>query len=319
MNEKTDIKEADFKDFLNDSCSEATRRSVEQWIAEEGGRPEATPLFQGVWDSIPAYDTRNSKTAFRKFAQRVKPHSESPFRKIVKWSGRVAALLFIPLLIAVAVISTARQETVWTEKLVANGQTEEITLPDGTTAKLNAGTHIIYPEKFDKKSRRVFISGEALLDVAKDEKRPFTVSAGGLNIKVLGTRFNVKSYVGDERTRISLLEGKVVLSETDAESAPELIMLPGDMVIYEKSSRTITKETFDPADYASWWDGGLVFRNETLAEITAQLGRIFDVNIVIKDEKLLNKRYYAAFKDNESLQEILDALDVELVSAIEIQ
>lgn len=98
----------------------------------------------------------------------------------------------------------------WVEVYAPYGQTRCITLPDGSRVWLNSGTYVFYPDRFDRE-RQLFVSGEVYMDVTKDPERPFRVDTRNVSIRVLGTRFNLRSYNEDKYVETSLVEGSVAL------------------------------------------------------------------------------------------------------------
>ena len=173
---------------------------------------------------------------------------------------------------------------------------------------LNSGTYVFYPDRFDRE-RRLFVSGEAYMDVTKDPDRPFRVDTRNVSIRVLGTRFNVRSYTGDKYVETSLLEGSVSL-ELKRESGTAILMRPGDKILVDNATDAVVHERFDCAHYSSWRDGFHTFRHKSLGEIARDLERIFDVQIVIRDASLPDEEYFATFASGWEIDELLDALNI---------
>lgn len=134
------------------------------------------------------------------------------------------------------------------------GERREIVLPDSTHVWLNAGTKLIYPKQFNRSMRQVYLSGEMFADVRRDEDRPFIVSADRLEVKVLGTQFNLKSYQEDAKSEVSLVRGKVSVGIKASKMNGKLTLAPGDILRFNKTNNHIDFLNFDPDSYANWID-----------------------------------------------------------------
>ncbi|NDV46585.1 FecR family protein [Paludibacter sp. 221] len=308
--------------FFN-NCDEKTAQKVEHWFYANGKSPEATDLLFTLWEELEISATPKEEIhiAFEEFRNRLVNAGEIPVvnrkqRRETTWINRVqrvAAILLLPVMALSAYLYFSAQtekSVVWSEKSVAYGDIANVALPDGTVVWLNAGSKIIYPDKFTSKKRQVFFTGEGFFNVAKDTKKPFIVQANESNIEVLGTKFNLKSYAEDKTIKLSLLEGSVAFSSNSKlHEGKKYIMKPGEQVCYNRDKHTIQKSEFSLEQYSSWKDGKYYFKNETLEEITRQLERNFNLKIVIKNDSLKDIRYHMAFVNNESPEEILKAID----------
>lgn len=128
----------------------------------------------------------------------------------------------------------------------------------------------------------------------------------------MGTKFNVKSYPEETRTEVSLVEGSIDLDFKYNGANHSYSLTPGTSLIFNHASGKVESYSFSSDDYISWSDenAGIYFRNITLEEIALELQRKFDVLIVIRDENLKKELYYASFVNNESLNEILEMLNI---------
>ena len=161
------------------------------------------------------------RTFLSEFPQEDCPPTAEGNRKVyLTQMAQVAAVLLIPLLSIVAsylYIQSNEEHTELVEYYVPRGEQKQITLPDGTTAYLNSGTLLVYPQKFTGDIRSVYLIGEANFDVKKDKQHPFIVKTNHLKVKVLGTKFNVHAYAEDEKTTTTLESGSVVVQKANNE------------------------------------------------------------------------------------------------------
>ncbi|WP_125718811.1 FecR family protein [Flavobacterium ustbae] len=199
------------------------------------------------------------------------------------------------------------------EKLIYNtikipyGKKFRLQLSDGTFVHLNSGTTLKYPVKFIAgENRQVFLEGEAFFDVAKDKKHPFIVNADELNVRVLGTHFNVSNYPEDVATDVVLVEGSVGMYgyKQDFDASKNTILKPGFKGSFNKQNATISTKAVITDIYTSWINGGLTFRNMTFKNIITKLERRYNVTIINKNEKLANEKFNASFKE-ESIENVM--------------
>jgi ferric-dicitrate binding protein FerR (iron transport regulator) len=158
--------------------------------------------------------------------------------------------------------------------------------------------------------RRVYLSGEAYADIAKDQMRRFIVSADQIDVVVHGTRFNIRSYESNSEVELLLLEGSIDMQTKSLKENRVVRMYPGNLVKLDKLSGriicdNIPSDMFDDDPAAR----NLTFVNSRLGDIASQLERLFDVRIVIDQASLADERYYSAFVNNESLDRILSTLE----------
>jgi len=201
-------------------------------------------------------------------------------------------------------------ELVYNTLNVPYGKRFELILSDGTQVHLNAGTSLKYPIKFLKgRHRTVFLNGEAFFGVSKDSLHPFVVRADELDVRVLGTRFNVSSYPEDNRTEVVLVEGSVGMNEKteNFNENSSTVLKPGFMGTFHRQNGKISKERVVPDIYTSWMDGELVFRNLTFENILKKLERHFNVSISIKNTDLAKEIFNASY-GKVTLEKVLEDL-----------
>lgn len=147
------------------------------------------------------------------------------------------------------------------------------------------------------------------MEVTKDPERPFIVDTKDLSIKVHGTRFNVRSYTEDKGTEATLLEGSISLLVKGDLNQHDIFLVPGEKAILDK--KQVKLEKFDVDGYQSWRNGQYTFRDKTLQEIITESQRLFNVQIVIRDKALLKEIFFVTFAQGLSLDEMLEALNID--------
>jgi transmembrane sensor len=197
------------------------------------------------------------------------------------------------------------------ETVVPLGSQAKIILPDGTVAWLNSGSTLKYNNLYGKKNREVVLAGEGYFEVTKDKSKPFLVHTNNIEVKVLGTVFNVRSYLDDQTVEVNLLEGKVDVSMSDNDSSKKLTLIPNEKMIYNKNTKTMYSCKADAAKSAQWTIGKLCFVDASLKDIMKNLERKYNVKIILESEKVKNEFYSGSIDLNQPLKFVLDYLDVD--------
>jgi ferric-dicitrate binding protein FerR (iron transport regulator) len=212
------------------------------------------------------------------------------------------------------------------EIVTKRGSKSSIKLPDGTIVRLNTDSRLTYLNFTAGKNREVTLIGEAYFDVAHDSSRPFIIHTGKINIKVLGTSFNVRNYPQDKELETSLIKGKI---EVSLDSRPEdiIILKPTEKLIIAKEQdelSTATKVTNNIDNKVvltsitylrhdslvaetSWLNDKMVFVNQPLDKIAIELERKYAITINFKDEKVKKYRYTGVF-ENVSLEKVFQLI-----------
>jgi transmembrane sensor len=177
----------------------------------------------------------------------------------------------------------------------------KLVLEDNSYVYLNSGSSIKLPTRFAGE-RRVELNGEAYFEVSHDNKKPFIVHTQDQNIRVLGTKFNVKAY-SDEPVATTLADGKVRVTGTGKQEA---ILTPGKQAISENNKLTVRE--VNVGDYIGWKDNQFVFHRMSLAEIMKQLERWYDIKV---DYETLpqNVYFYADISRKRNLSEVFEMLE----------
>lgn len=167
----------------------------------------------------------------------------------------------------------------YNQLIIPKGKMSRLTLSDGTKVWVNANTRIVYPAEFTGKQREIYVDGEIFLDVVHDD-RPFIVRTKGLNVEVMGTRFNVCAYDKGELERIVLVEGSVRVA--DKTGGNKRVLEPKQM--YEAAGGETRVEEVDVRKYASWIEGLYYFDRERLENVARLLSDYYGVSIVCSEK-----------------------------------
>jgi transmembrane sensor len=258
-------------------------------------------------------------------------------------AAAVIALLIYSTFLTYRFISQ-KEETEYNQITTLRGEKSQITLADGTRIWLNSETTLRYPSTVNSKNVKVYLDGEAYFKVAKTHNRTFIVHTSTINISVLGTSFNVKSYKTDKTVETTLEEGKISISGKvgGKELENPIVLKPNQQATLIKKSSEIlvskpgsaedvksSEELFqiqeakqpeiftelkvnDEVDanfYTSWKDGKFIFKSESFESLTKRMERWYDIQIIIKDEELKDKKYTGVF-EKETVEQALKALSL---------
>lgn len=186
-------------------------------------------------------------------------------------------------------------------------ETRTVNLPDGTSVTLNHYSTLTYPERFKTDNREVELNGEAYFEVSKDKKHPFIVQTEAVDVRVLGTQFNVDAYRDSPDVRTTLLTGSVAVSNKS--NSEHMILKPNEIAIYNKVEKKLTRKVLEDAtDEISWRHGEFIFDDVPLRDIARELSNSFGTTIQITDSTLQNYRISARFRNGEDLETILSVL-----------
>lgn len=185
------------------------------------------------------------------------------------------------------------------------GMISKLTLPDGSKVILNNNSTLSYPVKFSGNERKIELDGEAFFEIEKDSLKPFLINTEGMNVRVLGTSFNLKAYEADNETILSLKDG-IVQAETTRKGEKEHIKLvPGEQLVVDRLAETLERKKVNINWYTAWVDGRMVYRDETLSRILKDIEQRFDIDIVVQDSCLLKDKYFVSFSHGETVKQML--------------
>lgn len=239
------------------------------------------------------------------FAKEAASHYDK--RGLSRWLSIAAAIIvvFVMMTVEYVVLRTDKSESVTC--LVASSNSKgDFELPDGSHIWLNSGGKLAYSGDFTtSRFRKVKLEGEAFFDVAKDG-RPFIVEAGDLDIKVLGTKFNVRHSYFSDNDEVTLQSGKVQVS---CASFSDVILSPGENCVYNTKANTMSVRKVNSENYSNWTKNYIYFDNETLSNIILNLEHWYNINVTVDAGVNLSDRL--SFKlIPEPLQETLKVMEL---------
>ncbi|WP_175552530.1 FecR family protein [Tangfeifania diversioriginum] len=315
--------------FLNNECTTEELKLIIQWIKSEALGEESKKWGFENWKSfdegnIPGNDKKFIEL-FDKIQNKIDKESDKE-RKFQNrksgwftWMTRAAAILFVPLL-SFFLYTVSQKDFLSTEYTQLSVDSMEVISPvgsrtvlqlsDGTEVHLNYGSKLKYPQTFTGDTREVTLVGEGYFDVAHNPDKPFIVKTKKLNIKVLGTEFNVLGYTDVDVVQTTLVKGKVVLEKKLPEGQNKTLgtLVPGQHVSYNTQTGNIKSTKGNVEKYIAWKEGKMVFDETPITEVAQQLKRKYNVDIQVKDD-IKDYTYTVTFLD-EPLMQILDLMTI---------
>lgn len=303
--------------FLNGTLDAEGHAALRQWIKEA---PENRTYFHdtvAVWKAggiVSNADNFNVEKAISKFKKENKSSNQINY---YKYALRVSAVAIVFLLCGISSLFLLWQsEKTAVEAVeeykeyvveVPDGAKSKITFPDGSVVWLNAGSKVKYDSNFAKASRHVELTGEGYFEVSKNKELPFVVNTEKLSVKVLGTKFNLKSYEEDSEVKVTLKEGAVMVGDFPTDAAP-VELKPNQRFTFRKAVLSMQVDSVDASHIDNWRNGAMTFDKVSLEEIVNELKRQYDISIRIENESLKRIVYYSDFQENIALEKVLQIL-----------
>jgi len=216
--------------------------------------------------------------------------------------------------------SVVSKAVIYNELITPRGGGYKLQLADGTVVTMNAGSSLRYPVAFSDSIRQVFLEGEAYFDVSHNGK-PFIVSCESMDVRVLGTSFNVSSYADDAEIKTTLVEGKVkVTTAGNPDLASEgIILAPDDQAIFSRADATVEVVKVNTSQYTSWVMGKFEFSNANLNEVMKRLARWYDFEYEFESDAAKDYHFTARIDNDQSISSILEMLEMTTDVKFEIR
>lgn len=165
--------------------------------------------------------------------------------------------------------------------IVPAGKRVSLMLSDGTKMWVNSGSQVIFPVQFTGQRREIFLDGEIFLEVAHNKDIPFIVKTNELDIRVLGTQFNVSTLESKQSSEVVLVSGKV---EITTQNQAKNILSPNDLFVYQSSSGKASIKKVDVSDHVAWKDGYYQFKRQPLDRVLEKIARYYGIQMKWTDE-----------------------------------
>ncbi len=310
---------------LNKEATESENKFLQEWVELSSKNQKILFQLERLWEDskgVVDYYKVNQEYAWgrinKKITQKLKTQILHP---IVKVAAAVVVAFLLGAL-AMYFIQLIPQQKISVSKEICVkaplGSKTEVELSDGTEVWLNSGSEIRYPAMFRRNQRDIYLAGEAFFDVEKNVEAPFFVHTDEVDIRVLGTSFNVKSYPEEDLVETTLVEGLINMNKKGSNQVFQL--KPSEKATFIRNREKISgkgQEQFivtknvDTKLYTSWKNGMLIFKKEKFGDLVIKMERWYNVRIKIENEQLIGERVTGSFQ-NESIEQALEALKISV-------
>ena len=255
----------------------------------------------GLWNSASSELDEETRNEMRQnLLQHIREERSVGRRHLWKKICRIASVVLLPVAVFLAVVAYYEIGQAESDKtpfsfVVDSGQKASMTLPDGTKVWLNSASKLSYYPSYNRDDRRVYLTGEAYFEVAKNPDKQFVVACQGVEVEALGTTFNVKGYDDDATVSTSLIEGSVRVSHDDR----SVLLDPSETVDFDKSSRLFAKSKIEDNRQVDFWRRNILyFRSATLAEIAKTMERLYGVSVEFESDALKEISFSGSIRNN---------------------
>lgn len=307
MNKNININELIVRKFAGETTAEENI-IIENWVKESKANNELFNDLNDIWHSAGSgsddeeYDVDE---AIRNFIHRTRSINEKKNRNftinsVLRYAAILILALAIPFTYWIAQNPKTTDES-FTTIYCAFGDKTSVFLPDSSQVWLNSGSKLTFNNNFKNGSRQLYLEGEGYFSVKKDAENPFLINTSDLNVKVLGTEFNLKAYPDEDDVSVTLVNGSLQVNNSESTA----MVVPNQKLLYKKETHKLTVEDLtDLAPETEWTNGRLVFRNVSLEELERKLERWFDVEIEFADEEVKERRFSGTL-ERESILEVI--------------
>lgn len=295
------------KDYSNKTINDFHR-----WLLKEDNKEEKIDVLKKEWDNITVRKDSNTDAAFNTFLHNIgmeEIFEEKKHINIWKYVS-VAAVIggIISMTSTIYYLNEDKHDVSMLECYAPFKEIREITLPDGSKACLNSGSYILYPEDFRSDERNIYLVGEAVFDVARDKKKPFTVHSGKFAVTALGTKFNVKAYPEDDFLTATLLEGKIKVKCSDTE---DYYLTPGQQLKHNRFTHQNELKEVDEEFVTAWQRGEIILSEASLKEIRLALETKYGIEIrFFGEDNLTDDLFSFTFKKDAKIEEVLEIMKI---------
>lgn len=327
MNMSHEEAHIDFKKLITKKLSGELSPDEERHFQEEIHRdPDKQSLweeYRKIWDSVGSVPPSSSYDLDAEWAliraklqgyasEEVKTRTlqarPAKARRLLYYTYRIAAILILGVVLSLSWVYANRM--LGMERVAAKSEPVEVVMEDGTHVTVNRHSSLRYKKKFMSEERKVFLSGEAWFEVARDTSRPFVVDAGAALVEVLGTSFNVNAYKENNVVEITVESGLVAMS-AKKDQKDLIVMKAGSGGTYHKRQKELTLLASTDPNKISWKTREFYFEGSTLQEVAELLNRVYGADLVIANPALSSCEITVTFKD-QSLEAILTVLEKTL-------
>lgn len=285
--------------FFEGKVTSEEKKDIKQWIAESDEHRDQLFKERMIFDAmIVSGKIPNNQS---------EPVKRKPLLRVFVELSKIAAVVVVMLIAGIYFYTQKMNEINLATNtiIVPVGQRANIQLPDGTNVWLNARTQMTYPAYFTGAKREIELNGEAYFEVSHDPEKPFVVHTKSFEIKVLGTKFNVKAYNDAEDFTTALMEGSVEVTNTMNKNKT-IRLLPDQKADYREGR--LFRSSIEDYDIYRWREGLMCFKDIQFIDLIRQFENSYGVCIIIENEKAKEKVFSGKLRISDGIDNALRIL-----------
>lgn len=296
--------------YLENRCSEDDFVQINKWMKESEENAKELFRMEEIYQlgkfpfDAEALVTKAEHRLDKRLEQENKEKQKVfKFRNTLRY---VAAIAVVMVIAAGLTYMSGNKEDKLVVASATNGQVREMVLPDGTKVWLNQSSCLKYPRIFEGEERCVYLEGEAYFEVARNHEKPFTVKSSVMDVRVLGTSFNIKCRQDNSIAETTLIEGEVEVR--DRLDKGIITLSPGQKAVLNRVTGRMQVKQVDAKMEIVWHNDLISFEKSSIFRIAAVLERFYNVKIILSPDVDNTKTYSGVLKKKDSIESVLNSL-----------
>ena len=272
--------------YLENRCSEEDFVLINEWMKESDENAGELFRMEEIYQlgKFPFEEENLVVRAERRLGRRLEQENQKKqevfkLRSVLRYAAAIVGVMVLAAGLAYWFRNKAEELVVAS---AAHGQVREMLLPDGTKVWLNQSSVLKYPRAFEGKERHVYLDGEAYFEVARNHEKPFMVKSPAMDVRVLGTSFNIKCRPDNSFAETTLIEGEVEVK--DKSDKGRITLLPGQKAVLNRVTGRMQVKQVDPKMEIVWHNDLIPFEKSSIFQIAAALERFYGVKIILSPD-----------------------------------
>ena len=304
--------------YLENRCSEEDFVLINEWMKESDENAGELFRMEEIYQlgKFPFEEENLVVRAERRLGRRLEQENQKKqevfkLRSVLRYAAAIVGVMVLAAGLAYWFRNKAEELVVAS---AAHGQVREMLLPDGTKVWLNQSSVLKYPRAFEGKERHVYLDGEAYFEVARNHEKPFMVKSPAMDVRVLGTSFNIKCRPDNSFAETTLIEGEVEVK--DKSDKGRITLLPGQKAVLNRVTGRMQVKQVDPKMEIVWHNDLIPFEKSSIFQIAAALERFYGVKIILSPDVDSTNTYSGVLKKKDNIESVLNSLRNSLRNSI---
>lgn len=292
--------------YLENRCSEEDFVLINEWMKESDENAGELFRMEEIYQlgKFPFEEENLVVRAERRLGRRLEQENQKKqevfkLRSVLRYAAAIVGVMVLAAGLAYWFRNKAEELVVAS---AAHGQVREMLLPDGTKVWLNQSSVLKYPRAFEGKERHVYLDGEAYFEVARNHEKPFMVKSPAMDVRVLGTSFNIKCRPDNSFAETTLIEGEVEVK--DKSDKGRITLLPGQKAVLNRVTGRMQVKQVDPKMEIVWHNDLIPFEKSSIFQIAAALERFYGVKIILSPDVDSTNTYSGVLKKKDNIPQI---------------